>query len=262
MESVVVFLLPWVGEWEGLPQSMCYLRKAGRTAGTLRLGARYRPLWLRSLQKRRESDKEESLLGVLFIICSKHDQFTQRASRNYKLSPAQLFFSHIKLKQRWNAAVFQIVLTPSGWHPLSHQNVCHISFPKLSRQGKETSVCSLFQRKDLKRSRKKTCVLYWKFNGFFFFETQVQTNRYPVLKMHKDRCWASANQSVKHNWNTLTNSNTPNSLQTQVVRCGLVMPTTGYMLEAWWCLPITCESPLADIWQMAANTPAASIAPL
>lgn len=84
----------------------------------------------------------------------------RRASRNYKPSPVQLFFSHIKLKQRRNAAVFQIVLTPSGSHPLSHQNVCHISFPKLSRQGKETSVCSLFQRKDLKRSRNKTCVLY------------------------------------------------------------------------------------------------------
>lgn len=30
-----------------------YLHKAGRTAGSLLLGARYRPLWLRSLQKRK-----------------------------------------------------------------------------------------------------------------------------------------------------------------------------------------------------------------
>lgn len=45
----------------GLSQSVSYLHKAGRTAGTLRLGARYRPLWLRSLQRGKERNQERPL---------------------------------------------------------------------------------------------------------------------------------------------------------------------------------------------------------
>lgn len=63
------------GSVDGLSQSVCYLHKAGRTAGTLRPGARYRPLWLRSLQRGERIKAGEPVRCLI-----RPNQFTHRAA--------------------------------------------------------------------------------------------------------------------------------------------------------------------------------------
>lgn len=62
------------GSVDDLSRSVSYLHKAGRTAGTLRPGARYRPLWLRSLQKGGKESQQESLLGVSSVAIDSHTE--------------------------------------------------------------------------------------------------------------------------------------------------------------------------------------------
>lgn len=110
---VFVINVAWDGRMDGLCQSASYLHKAGRTAGTLQLGARYRPLWLRSLHKGKNQTGE--LFRYLFHFFNKHNQFTNRAMPNgqaaaafphssvpLKVNPA---FHWQQQKQQWNAAV-------------------------------------------------------------------------------------------------------------------------------------------------------------
>lgn len=88
----------------GMSHRCPYLHKAERTVGTLLLGARYRPLWLRSLQRRQSGNIQRHIrcYGRHFNPREKKIEskyaYTHTAHNNmgYKKHPCEQCFHHHK----------------------------------------------------------------------------------------------------------------------------------------------------------------------